>query len=40
VDGEVTTTPVIYRGTLDDPTFHVVLIVRVGRQTKKVIISR
>ena len=40
VDGEVTTTPVIYRGTLDDPTFHVVLVVRVGRQTKKVIISR
>jgi len=40
VDGEVTTTPVIYRGTLDDPAFHVVLVVRVGRQTKKVIISR
>ena len=40
VDSEVTTTPVIYRGTLDDPAFHVVLVVRVGRQTKKVIISR
>ncbi len=40
VDGEVITTPVIYRGTLDDPAFRVVLVVRVGRQTKKVIISR
>ena len=39
VDGEVITTPVIYRGTLDDPAFRVVLVVRVGRQTKKVIIS-
>jgi tyrosyl-tRNA synthetase len=40
VDGEVITTPVIYRGTLDDPAFRVVLVLRVGRQTKKVIISR
>jgi tyrosyl-tRNA synthetase len=40
VDGEVITAPVIYRGTLDHPAFRVVLVVRVGRQTKKVIISR
>ena len=40
MDGEVIATPVIYRETLDDPALRVVLVVRVGRQTKKVIISR
>jgi tyrosyl-tRNA synthetase len=40
VDGEVITTPVIYRGKLGDPAFRETLIVRVGRQTKRVIVSR
>jgi tyrosyl-tRNA synthetase len=40
VDGEVITTPVIYRGKLGDPAFRETLIVRVGRQTKRVIVTR
>jgi tyrosyl-tRNA synthetase len=40
VDGEVVTTPVIYRGKLGDPAFRLTLIVRVGRQTKRVVIAR
>ena len=40
VDGEVVTTPVIYRGKLGDPAFRETVIVRVGRQTKRVIIAR
>jgi tyrosyl-tRNA synthetase len=40
VDGKVVTTPVIYRGKLGDPAFRETLIVRVGRQTKRVIIAR
>jgi tyrosyl-tRNA synthetase len=40
VDGEIVTVPVIYRGTLGDPAFRVTLIVRVGRQTKRVVVAR
>jgi tyrosyl-tRNA synthetase len=40
VDGEAITTPVIYRGKLGDPAFRETLIVRVGRQTKRIIVSR
>jgi tyrosyl-tRNA synthetase len=38
VDGEIVQKPVIHRGTIG-PTFRTVLILRVGRATKKVIIT-
>jgi tyrosyl-tRNA synthetase len=39
VDGELVAAPIIHRGTPGDPAYRVVLIVRVGRQTKRVIVS-
>jgi tyrosyl-tRNA synthetase len=39
VDGEVVTTPLIHRGELAKSDYRVALTVRVGRQTKRIIVS-
>jgi tyrosyl-tRNA synthetase len=39
VDGELVAVPVIHRGALADPAYREVMTVRVGRQTKRVIVS-
>jgi tyrosyl-tRNA synthetase len=39
VDGELVAVPVIHRGTLADPGYREVMTVRVGRQTKRIIVS-
>jgi tyrosyl-tRNA synthetase len=39
VDGELVAVPVIHRGALADPDYREVMTVRVGRQTKRIIVS-
>ena len=39
VDGQLVGTPVIHRGTAGDPAFREVMVIRLGRKTKKIIVA-